>query len=436
LRELATVDGLTRLPNRHAFQEYLAAALAATNTDESRLALLFVDLDRFKEINDSFGHHAGDTVLREMAARLAECTRDMDWVARLAGDEFMVIVPEVDSLETVRSIAQRIRKALTRAMTIEGVEVQLTCSIGIALCPDDAIDAERLFQNADAAMYQAKREGRNRYAFFRPELRERAILRLSRENALRQAIAADELELHYQPIVEATTGSLHGVEALVRWRHADGQLLAPAEFIPLAEETGLIWSLGEWVLNAALNQLAAWDSASRIRPLLSVNFSVAQCRQGKIRDVITRSLAHHHLSPDRLIVEVTEAEALLAYYQENFRPLREDGMQLAMDDFGVGASTLAQLRRLPVDMLKLDVGIVADIESCARDQAITRAIISMADALEITVVAEGVETPGQRRSLMDAGCRRMQGFLLGRPKPPGELERLLRLGIVEFGSEQ
>lgn len=428
LHEMATLDGLTRLPNRNAFQDFIARSLASADTDGERIGLLFVDLDRFKAVNDSMGHHAGDVVLQEMAQRLLDSTREGDWVARLAGDEFTVIVHQLDSLETLRSIANRIRTSLTRPMQLDNTEITLTCSIGIAIFPDDAEDPERLLQSADAAMYEAKKEGRNRYAFFTPELRERAVRRLSMDTELRQAVDDGDFILHYQPIVRPEDGRPLGVEALIRWQRRDGQMVSPGEFIPLAEDTGLIVPIGEWVLDQTLARLAEWDCLSDAALTVSVNFSMVQCRHGGLPAMVNRALSRRRVSPDRLVAEVTESDVLIGQqqYLAVFDRLREQGVRVAMDDFGTGSSSLGQLKRLPVDILKLDRSFVRDITSSGEDEAITRAAITMADALGLKVIAEGVETTGQRDMLIDAGCRLMQGFYFSRPQPATEIATMLR----------
>jgi len=430
LREMATLDGLTRLPNRNAFHEFITQSIKSAQREGSRLGLLFVDLDRFKAVNDSLGHHAGDVVLQEMSQRLLDSLRDGDWVARLAGDEFTVIVHDLESLETLRGIANRVRKSLIQPMVLDKTEITLTCSIGIAIYPDDAEDSERLLQSADAAMYEAKKEGRNRYAFFTPELRERAVRRLSLDNELRRAVDDQEFILHYQPIVRSDTGAMVGVEALVRWQRADGQMVSPGEFIPLAEETGLVVPIGEWVLNEALRQLGEWDRNHDSRLTVSVNFSMVQCRHGGLPAMVDRALNRNGMDSERLVAEVTESDVLVGQqqYQAVFDRLRERGVRVAMDDFGTGSSSLGQLKRLPVDILKLDRSFVRDITTASQDEAITRAAITMADALGLSVIAEGVEMPGQRDLLVHAGCRLMQGFYFSRPRQAEDISRLLRDG--------
>ncbi|MCP1726234.1 diguanylate cyclase (GGDEF)-like protein [Natronospira proteinivora] len=428
LREMATLDGLTRLPNRNAFHEFIGQSIKSAAEEGNRLGLLFVDLDRFKAVNDSLGHHAGDIVLQEMSQRLLDSLRDGDWVARLAGDEFTVIVHDLESLETLRGIANRVRKSLIQPMVLDNTEITLTCSIGIAIYPDDAEDPERLLQSADAAMYEAKKQGRNRYAFFTPELRERAVRRLSLDNELRRAVEDNEFLLHYQPIVRPETGTMVGVEALVRWQRSDGRMISPGEFIPLAEETGLVVPIGEWVLNEALMQLGEWDRDHHGGLTMSVNFSMVQCRHGGLPAMVDRALNRSGIDSARLVAEVTESDVLVGQqqYQAVFDRLRERGVRVAMDDFGTGSSSLGQLKRLPVDILKLDRSFVRDITKSSQDEAITRAAITMADALGLNVIAEGVEEATQRDLLIDAGCRLMQGFYFSRPRPAEEIEGLLR----------
>jgi len=328
----------------------------------------------------------------------------------------------------LRGIANRIRKALTQPMLLNNTEITLTCSIGISLYPDDADDAERLLQNADAAMYEAKKEGRNRYAFFTPELRERAVRRLSLDTELRRAVEDNDFVLHYQPIVSSHDGKIMGVEALVRWQRSDGQIVSPGEFIPMAEETGLIVPIGEWVLDRALQQLGHWDRLSDDQLTVSVNFSMVQCRHGGLPATVDRSLTRNQIDAARLVAEVTESDVLIGQqqYQAVFDRFRERGVRVAMDDFGTGSSSLGQLKRLPVDILKLDRSFVRDITSSSEDEAITRAAITMAKALGLKVIAEGVEFPAQREMLIDAGCRLMQGFYFSRPRAAEEISHLIK----------
>ncbi len=427
LREMANMDTLTRLPNRNAFQEVLEKTLADAIEKGTRVGLLFVDLDRFKAVNDSMGHHAGDIVLQEMAERLLVSTREGDWVARLAGDEFTVIVRDPESLDTLRGIAGRVSKNLIRPMMLEGTQITLTCSIGISLFPDDAEEGERLLQNADAAMYEAKKEGRDRYDFFTPELRERAVRRLNLDNDLREAVESESFVLHYQPVVESRQGEMVGVEALIRWVREDGSMVSPAEFIPVAEETGLIVPMGEWVLNEALRQLGAWEKETGLTLNMSVNFSMVQCRHGDLPAIVSRSLARHRVSPERLVAEVTESEVLIGeqQYKRVFDRLRGSGVRVAMDDFGTGSSSLGQLKRLPVDVLNLDRSLVCDIATSSQDEAMVRAVITMAEALGLSVIAEGVETLEQRDLLIDAACPLIQGYYFSRPLPADKITAIL-----------
>lgn len=430
LHELATLDHLTRLPNRHAFQEYVDRALADAAVAGTRTGLLFVDLDRFKAVNDSLGHHAGDVVLQEMAQRLAECTRDGDWVARLAGDEFTIVVNNPHSYETLRGIANRIRKALTEPMQVEEQEIVLTCSIGMAVYPDDAKNAQSLLQNADAAMYAAKDMGRNQYAFYTPRFRERALRRLSMDSDLRRALENDEFRLHYQPIVAAQDGSIQGLEALVRWVPREGEVVPPGEFIPVAEENGLIGPIGEWVMEKALAQLGQWDRELDQHPLMSLNLSMVQVRQGGLPERIEHFLREYKVSPERLVVELTETDVLLGrgQYAGVFERLREQGVRIAIDDFGTGSSSLGQLKRLPADFLKLDRSFVRDLKMGTADQAITRAVIEMARALGLQVIAEGVEEAFQWEELARGGCPLLQGFYFSRPLDVDQVSALMRSG--------
>ncbi|HXH28163.1 MAG TPA: EAL domain-containing protein [Candidatus Polarisedimenticolia bacterium] len=439
IRFLAYYDGLTLLPNRVLFMERLDLALASARRRGGMLAILFFDLDRFKRINDTLGHGPGDRLLQEVAERLRRCLRSSDTiargdplntndtVARLGGDEFIVTLQDIKRGEDAATVARRILDALTAPFRLEDQEVVVSASIGISLFPGDGTTAEALLKNADAAMYHAKDLGRSGYQFYDKSMNAAALKRLSLENRLRRALEQQELELHYQPLFDVDAGSIVGAEALIRWRHPDLGLVAPAEFIPLAEETGLILPVGEWVLREACGRMAAWHRAGHRSLVVSVNLSGRQFRDGRLGEVVRRALEVSGLPPRCLELEITES-VLMREAQETvatLRSLKALGVRIAVDDFGTGYSSLSYLTRFPIDTLKIDQSFVRDLRNDRGDVAITTAILSMSRGLDLSVIAEGVETQEQMDLLRRQGCRLMQGYFLGRPLPVPEFERLL-----------
>ncbi|HEX7964489.1 MAG TPA: EAL domain-containing protein [Gammaproteobacteria bacterium] len=428
MRRLATVDTLTGLPNRTAFMDRLNQALAHAGRHHERLALLFVDVDRFKTINDSLGHPVGDQVLKEIGRRLVNCVRAEDVVARLGGDEFMVLMAGCEDPKAVTFTAQRILDTVSGTLNAAGVQVHTGCSIGISTYPEDGADAATLMKNADLAMYRVKERGRNGFQFFTRDMQALATLRLARENALRWALERHEFKLHYQPQFDVRRGGIYGVEALLRWEHPELGTVPPAEFIPLAEETGLIVPIGRWALREACRQMKAWHDASGDRKLqVSVNLSVRQFAQGSLVGMVKEALDATGLPPACLKLEITES-LLMRDIESNLQMLEELkllGVRIALDDFGKEHSSMTYLKRLPIDAIKLDREFVKGAPENSYDRAIIHCLLALADSLRIQAVAEGVETPEQLAFLKSEGCRYVQGYLFSPPLPAREAGRLL-----------
>jgi diguanylate cyclase (GGDEF)-like protein len=427
LSQQAFHDALTGLPNRALFHDRLEQALQQRG---KTVGLLFVDLDHFKVVNDGLGHDAGDQLLRDAAERLGGCLRDGDTLARLGGDEFTVLMPDIAGAEVAEAVATRIEHRLRPPFELPGQSVFVTASIGIATGAAMHDRPEALLRDADAAMYEAKADGRARHAVFHPSMHARAVTRLAIETDLRRAIDNHQLELHYQPIMWLDGQQIVGVEALVRWRRPDGTLVPPAEFVPVAEETGLIRPVGRWVLHQACRQLARWRSElpQAAGLSMSVNVSARQLQDASIVEDVESALQETGLDPGSLILELTESAVI-----ENFegasatlQKLRWMSVQLAMDDFGTGYSSLSSLSRLPLDILKIDQSFVARLDQDAEGRAIVYAITSLAAALGVRVTGEGIETASQLSALVELDCKHGQGFLLGRPAPAEELTELLR----------
>jgi diguanylate cyclase (GGDEF)-like protein/PAS domain S-box-containing protein len=417
LAHLAHHDPLTGLPNRLLFADRLGHALSRAQRDGSQLALLFIDLDRFKHINDSLGHLAGDGLLQEVARRFTAAVRREDTVARMGGDEFTLLLEDLRRPEDAAVLARKLLDALADPYTIAGRDLFVTASVGISLFPRDGATADELVRNADAAMYQAKDEGRNGYHFYRPELTATALQRVHLEADLRRALARGELTVHYQPQIDLGTGRLIGAEALVRWHHPEQGPIPPDRFIHLAEDTGLIIELGELVLRAACRQAVEWLASGVPIERIAVNVSAHQVQRSDFVATVRRALAETGLPPRHLELEVTES-FIMGQAEAGIRALhalREMGLRLAVDDFGTGYSSLGYLKRLPIHMLKIDRSFVSNLDGDAEDLAIAKAIIALGRTLGLKVIAEGVEHDRQAGLLRAEGCHYGQGYLFGRP---------------------
>lgn len=412
-------DPLTGLPNRLLLEDRLRVALQRARRENTRLALMFVDLDRFKTINDTFGHHVGDRVLCEVAHRFSTLTRESDTVARLGGDEFLIILEGINEPADASRIADKILDDLrTRPITVDEVFF-IGTSIGISLFPQDGDEASELIKSADVAMYRAKERGRNTYEFFTADLTQFSLERFQMETGLRHAIERDELRVHLQPQFSLATGKLIGAEALVRWQHPQRGLVPPGLFISIAEESGLIVPMGEWVQRTACQQWSQWIANGLNPGVLSINVSGIEFRRGHILDSVRGTLAATQLAPQLLELEITES-AIMSHAESSIQVLHElraMGVSLAIDDFGTGYSSLAYLKRLPLNKLKVDQSFVRGLPGGAEDGAITRAVIALGHSLQLKIIAEGVETEAQRSFLAEAGCNEMQGYLRGRPVP-------------------
>lgn len=428
IRYLAQHDALTGLPNRAFLHQALSHAIERARRGSSRLALIFMDLDRFKLVNDSLGHAAGDAVLQQTATRLRAALRASDTVARQGGDEFVVLVEDFKSDKDLAGVVVKLLEVCAQPLQIEGREFALTVSAGISTFPEDGDDIDTLFKAADSAMYRAKDIGKNTYQFYSPQLNTHSLERLSLETALKHAIERGELQLFYQPKLEISTGTVTGAEALVRWQHSEHGLLLPADFVPLAEDSDLIVELGEWVLMEACRQTAAWARAGFSDFVVAVNLSGRQFLHRDVLGQVTRALDVACLDPTRLELELTESTVMANpdVATDTMRALSRLGVSIAIDDFGTGYSSLAHLKRFPVSTLKLDQSFVAHLPEDAENAAITQAVLVLARSLRLRVVAEGVELPRQLVFLASHGCDFAQGFCIARPLPATEFERFLR----------
>jgi diguanylate cyclase (GGDEF)-like protein/PAS domain S-box-containing protein len=427
LERLAHYDSLTSLPNRILFRDRLAQALAQAQRGRRRLALLFLDLDGFKAVNDSRGHAAGDAVLQQVAQRLAASVRASDTLARQSGDEFTILLTEIDSANDAAIVARKLLDAMNEPFEVLGRSGRLSASIGIAMSPEDAEHPEELLANADTAMYRAKESGRNRYQFFSRSMHARAVAQIELEAELRQAVPRGELVLHYQPQIEPSRARIVGVEALVRWNHPRLGLLAPARFIPLAEETRLFGAVGDWVVHAACRQARAWRDAGLPLVRVAVNLAPQQFEDPKLVDRIAAWLIESRVDPSQLEVEITESNAMANPDRtvERLLELKAIGIHVSIDDFGTGHSSLSYLKRFPVESLKIDRGFLRDVPDDQDSATLCSAMIGLAHSLGLSVVAEGVETAAQYDFLRDRECDLLQGFLFSRPVPPERLAELL-----------
>ena len=423
----ANYDPLTGLPNRRLLNDRLAEQIKRAQRDQGSLAVLFIDLDRFKEVNDALGHEAGDQLLMEAARRVVGCVRGTDTVARQGGDEFTVLLPDINQPEDAEVIARKVLDALATPVRLSQGEFRATVSVGIALFPRDGTTAEDLTRHADAAMYQVKRSGKNAFRFFDPELNSRHRDRIALENDLRGALARGELDLHYQPQVSLNTRDIVGLEALLRWNHPGLGAIPPATFIQVAEEVGLIGEISNWVLETACAQLAHWQADGVSAPRVSINLSACDFQRGDVVGKIRSCLGRHGIAPEYLEVEITESLMMddTADVAAKVRALREAGISVAIDDFGTGYSALAYLQRFPVSTLKIDRSFVRDLEGPMTNPIIS-AITGIARGFELDLVAEGVENLEQADALRALGCEVMQGYLFARPAPADEVLGWLR----------
>jgi len=421
-------DPLTRLPNRDYFFSRLEKTMQAVSRTSGRAAVLLLDLDRFKNINESLGHDLGDRVLCNVATRLRECLRDSDLVARTGGDEFVIILEDVQEVAHIDIVARKIQKALSPLLDIDSYQLFVTGSLGISVYPEDGADAEALMKAADTALFRAKQKGRNTYQFYTPDMNARTCELLLMESSLRKGIEQGQLVLHYQPQVDLFTGHVCGMEALVRWNHPQRGMVSPGDFIPLAEETGLIVPMGEWVLREACRQNRRWQEIGFSPIRITVNISARQFLKGDLVQTVTNILEETGLEPNHLELEITESlimddvdSAICIMAQ-----LAALGVHLAIDDFGTGYSSLAHLKRFPLTTLKIDRAFVKDLSNNEEDEAIVRAIVALAHSLDLQVIAEGIETDDQYCFLKEHGCEQGQGFLFSRPLPADQLRHFLR----------
>ena len=427
----ANFDLLTGLPNRRMFHDRLEQEIKKAHRGKSKVALLFIDLDRFKEINDTLGHHLGDQLLIEAASRIVSCVRESDTVARLGGDEFTVVLSELPDSAHAEKIAQAILEKLVAPFQLYTDNAYISASIGITFYPDDALDVEQLLRNADQAMYLAKNAGRNRLGYFTSALQEKAQLRLKMLNDLRGALPSNQFRLHFQPVVELATGRIVKAEALLRWVHPVRGMVSPIDFIPLAEESGLIIEIGDWVFKESVHWIKRWLPIAPQGFRICVNKSPMQFQndEGNIEEWLSH-LESLGLSGRHIVIEITEGLLLNAdaSITNKLLKFRDAGIEVAIDDFGTGYSSLSYLKRLDIDYLKIDKSFVEDIANDASDMALSEAIVMMAHKLGLTVVAEGVETEAQKERLIAAGCDHGQGYLFSKPVPPEEFELLLKKG--------
>lgn len=430
-RHQASHDHLTCLPNRLLFEEQLALAIANLHRSGDMLAVAFLDLDRFKAINDTLGHTMGDYLLQEVTRRLKRCVRDCDLLARWGGDEFTLLFPHISCAEDLSQIAETILDALSQPFEIEDRELFITASLGIALAPYDGEDPETLLKHADIAMYQAKQMGRNTYQLYFAEMNLEAMDRLALEADLRRALDRQEFLLYYQPQVDLQTQQIVGMEALIRWRHPTLGLVPPYKFIPIAEETGLIAPIGEWVIKTACLQHRAWRQAGLPSIHMAVNVSARQFQQPGLVKTIVQILQQTEMEPHHLEIEITESTAMQDRLLTTrvLHELRQMGIQIAMDDFGTGYSSLSAIKHLPFDTLKIDRSFTRDLLTDASDAAIAQAIVALGQGLNLYTLAEGVETVEQRAFLRQIGCHRAQGYLFSRPVDAAAASMLLKTGL-------
>lgn len=424
--QLANYDELTGLPNRAILNQTITQSLAKSKRFKKQLAVLFIDLDRFKLINDTLGHNAGDYVLKTVSERFKQCIRESDTLARLGGDEFVILLEELADPKYVAGVAQKLVGAAQQPFVIQGQECHVTASIGISTYPGDGKDAGTLLKNADIAMYRAKEQGKNNFQYYSEQMNMHSLQRLALESSLRHALERNEFEVHYQPIIETGSQRIVGVEALARWKHPDMGMVGPVQFIPIAEETGLIADIGRWVLETACRQGNAWREMGHLLNI-SVNLSPRQLSEPDLIAEFGNAFVKTGFPPTQLVLEITESLMLnnpddtVVVLQE----LKDLGIRIAIDDFGTGYSSLAYLRRFPIDTLKIDRSFLQDIPGDADSSALTAAVVALGHSLHLNVIAEGVETSEQRDFLTQHKCQMLQGFWFSRPKPAADITALL-----------
>jgi len=426
-------DFLTGLPNRMLLNDRVNQAIVLAPRHQKKVAVLFLDLDGFKHINDSLGHPTGDKLLQSIAGRLADCVRGSDTVSRQGGDEFVVLLSEIEQAEDAAITARRMLQAVTEAHSIDQHDLHVTTSIGVSVFPDDGLDAETLIKNADTAMYQAKENGRQSYQFFKAAMNVRAVERQSIEENLRRALERQEFALHYQPKINLRSGEIIGAEALIRWQHPTRGLIPPGQFIPIAEDCGLILPIGNWVLREACKQARTWVDAGLPLTTMAVNISAMEFRGDHFLEGIFAILEETGLEPRSLELELTES-VLMKHAESTqtvLKTLRARGVQVAVDDFGTGYSSLSYLRKFQIDALKIDQSFVHQVTTTPDDTAIVSAIISMGRSLNLRVVAEGVETQEELAFLQAHHCDEAQGYYFSRPVPPDQFAKLLKSGVPE-----
>jgi diguanylate cyclase (GGDEF)-like protein len=430
---LAYHDGLTELPNRSLFSKLLSQSINEAHRYGRQLAVAFLDLDRFKQINDTLGHEAGDQLLREVASRLKECVRESDTVARLGGDEFVVLLPELGDGKYAATVAQKILSVIARPFNLIGHEFRVTASIGISIYPQDGLDEQTLTKNADIAMYQAKEQGKNNFKFYSEELNANSLERLTLESSLRRALERNEFRIHYQAKRDIGSGRISGMEALLRWEHPDLGTVAPMQFIPVAEETGLILPIGKWVLRTVCLQNVAWQKQGLPHLSVAVNLTPRQFGDEALLQDLTSILTATGMDPHLLELEITES-LFIRNVEETLRiltGLKALGIRIAIDNFGIGYSSLATLQRFPLDTIKIDRSFIRDITGTSQDTALADAVIAIGKSLSLTVVAQGVETREQAEFLQTHACDELQGFYFKRPLPADQFTQLLQAQTAE-----
>ncbi len=427
LQYQAEHDALTDLPNRNLFLDRLSQSIKHAKRNNKKVAVLFLDLDRFKEVNDSLGHHVGDELLKIISIRLQKNIRHSDTVSRIGGDEFTMIIDQIGSMEEIIDTVQKVINSINELVQIEEHQIYVTFSIGIAVYPDDAKDSDSLLKNADAAMYKAKSEGRNNYQFYTSDMTKKALERITLEAELKEALINNELDVYYQMQMNIENNTLIGMEALSRWKHPKLGMIPPSKFIPLAERTGLILELDQWVMNQAITQWVKWIDSGLVPGKLSLNLSQIQLDSINFIEDISNLIKKHQIEPSLLMFEITESQIMndIEHSIKQLHKLNELGIELAIDDFGTGYSSLSYLKQLPIDKLKIDQSFIRDIPDDLDDVEITKTIIAMANGLNLEVIAEGVETKEQNDFLLQNGCKEIQGYLYSKPSPAFEIEKLL-----------